>query len=377
MTLQSVDDIFDEFNALAPELARELLPNGHRSGNKWMASGIDDTGKSASLAVNLSGANIGHWTDYGNAPAGEDHGDMVDLWALKRRGGDRKAAIADARERLGKPLLFGRPAPKASPAELAARAAEAQARDAARRAQEIEERMVKIKGARALYLHRLSAAIAGSPSEWYLDGRGLSSAPIGDWPGALRHHPEVWNREAGVKIPAMLGMVLAWDGDKQVHVATHRTYLQNCSRRGWTKIDSANARMALGPWGGGYIPINKGSSGKSMTQMKPDEPLYMAEGIEKCIAIRMKMPGARIISGLNLRNMGAIVLPPQCRRLIMVVDNDKGGDELDALERAIARQQARGLTVQTVRPPHPYKDIDEWMIAVAPGPVAAEQGRAA
>jgi hypothetical protein len=101
----------------------------------------------------------------------------------------------------------------------------------------------------------------------------------------------------------------------------------------------------------------------------------MAEGIEKCIAIRMKKPGARIISGLNLRNMGAIVLPPQCRRLIMVVDNDKGDDELVSLERAIARQQARGLHVQIVRPPHPYKDIDEWMIAVAPEPV--QQGAAA
>ena len=116
-----------------------------------------------------------------------------------------------------------------------------------------------------------------------------------------------------------------------------------------------------------------------MTQMDAQEPLYMAEGIEKCLAIRMKMPGARIISGLNLRNMGAISLPPQCKRLIMVVDNDKDDAELVSLERAIARQQARGLHVQLVRPPVAYKDIDEWMIAVAPyaAPMPMEQGRAA
>jgi hypothetical protein len=114
-----------------------------------------------------------------------------------------------------------------------------------------------------------------------------------------------------------------------------------------------------------------------MTDMPAEEPVYMAEGIEKCIAIRMKMPGARIISGLNLRNMGAILLPPACRRLVMVVDNDKDDAELVSLERAIASQQARGMAVQLVRPPLPYKDIDEWMIAVAPHAVPLKQGQAA
>ena len=77
--LISVADIADQFNAQAASLARELLPNGHKAGNKWMASGIDDSGKSASLAVELSGRKIGHWTDFGNARVGEEHGDMIDL----------------------------------------------------------------------------------------------------------------------------------------------------------------------------------------------------------------------------------------------------------------------------------------------------------
>lgn len=370
MTLRSVSDIADEFNRQAVSLAKELLPNGFRSGNNWMASGIKDTGKSASLAVSLSGTRIGHWTDHGNARAGEERGDMIDLLALRRYGGDRKAALQDAKARLGSHDQFDRAAPRPSPEEMARRAEERRAMEEARAAEEAAERHSKIRGARALFLHGRTAPIADSAAERYLIGRGLSPAPVGEWPGALRFHPEAWCREQQLKIPAMLGQVFVWNGEKQVHTATHRTYLQNCPRRGWTKIDSKNARMALGPWSGGYIPINKGSSGKSMTDMKPDEPLYMAEGIEKCIAIRMKKPGARIISGLNLKNMGAIVLPPQCRRLIMVVDNDKDDRELVALERAIARQQARGLHVQTVRPPHPYKDIDEWMIAVAPGPVS-------
>lgn len=374
--LSSIDDIFGEFNRLAPELAKELLPNGHRSGNMWMASGIDDTGKSASLAVNLTGQKIGHWTDYGSAPNGDDHGDMVDLLALKRHGGDRKAAIADARERLGKPLLFGRAAPKPSPAELAARAADTQARDAARAAADAEAENVKIRGARSLFLNAKAVPLAGTPGERYLIDRGLSAAPIGNWPGSLRFHPEVWNSEHRVKMPAMLAMIVDAEGR---HIGTQRTYLQQKGGR-WTKIDSKAARMILGLSRGGFIPINKGASGKSMRHMAADEPIYGAEGSEKCLAVRMKMPGARICSLVSLRNMGLVVFPAAARRLIWVTDNDKGERELATLERSIAQQQARGIFVQQVRPPAPFKDIDEWMIAVAPGAIEQrpiEQGRAA
>lgn len=372
MTLQALDDIFDEFNRRAVDLARELLPNGHRSGNLWMASGIDDTGKSASLAVNLTGARIGHWTDYGSAQAGDDHGDMVDLLALKRYGGDRKRAIADARERLGKSFIPGRPVPKASPAELAARAAEAQARDAARQAQEERDQAQKIRGAKALYLSELARPLSGTPAEAYLIGRGLSSAPIGEWPGSLRFHPEVWNKEHRVKMPAMLAMIVNADG---AHIGTQRTYLQQTAGR-WTKLEGRSPRMILGLSRGGFIPINKGSTGKSMRHMHPDEPLYGAEGSEKCLAIRMKMPGARIASFISLRNMGHVVLPV-ARRLVWARDNDQGEKELATLERSIAQQQARGVLVQLVSPPAPYKDIDEWMIAVAPDPVSPAHGRAA
>jgi len=373
MSLSSVDDIFGEFNALAHELAKELLPNGYRAGNLWMASGIDDTGKSTSLAVNLSGAKIGHWTDYGSAAAGDDHGDMVDLLALKRYGGDRKAAIADARKRLGKPLLYGRPPPKPSPAELAKRAEEARERDEKRAAEEAEAQSQKIRGARALFLNEKAIAIAGTPAERYLVDRGLSSAPIGAWPGSLRFHPEVWNKEHRVKMPAMLAMIVNADGQ---HIGTQRTYLQQDGGR-WTKIASKSARMILGLSRGGFIPIHKGSTGKSMRHMHPDEPIYGAEGSEKCLAIRMKMPAARICSLVSLRNMGLVVFPAGARRLVWCRDNDQGERELATLERSIAQQQARGMMVQMVAPPAPYKDIDEWMIAVAPEPVSPAQGRAA
>lgn len=369
-----VGEIAHRLNATAATLAAQLLPNGHRSGNYWMASGISDTGQSASLAVSLSGSRQGKWSDFGNAGAGEEHGDMLDLLALVQFGGDRRAAIAEAKRMLGIVDDWQGPvrAPSSEDREKRARLARQRAEN--RQAKDIVEREAKMRGARALFLHADGRPIAGSPAERYLGSRGLSAAPAGRWPGSLRYHPEVYNKEAGVKIPAMLAQVFAWDGEKQVHVATHRTYLQHCRARGWCKIDSANARMALGPWSGGFIPIHRGSSDKSMTAMHPDEPVYIAEGIEKCLAIRMKMPEARIISGLNLRNMGAIVLPPQARRLVFVFDNDAGEAEQSALERVIARQQARGLEVSHVFPPPEYKDIDDWMVKESPEPAKVPAG---
>lgn len=368
MTLQALEDIFDEFNELARTLAPELLPNGFKSGNKWMASGIDDTGKSASLAVNLSGASIGHWFDYGSPPPGEERGDMVDLLALKRHRGDRKLAIADARERLGKPLqTFGRPAPRPHPAELAARAEAARLRAEKRQAEEEREQAVKIRRARSLFLCEASVPIAATPAERYLIARGLSSAPIGSWPGSLRFHPEVWNKEHGLKMPAMLACIVNAAGE---HIGTQRTYLQQDGGV-WGKIPGKSARMILGVMNGGFIPIHKGASGKSMRHAKPGEKIYGAEGSEKCLAIRMKMPGARICSLVSLRNMGAVVFPAAVGGLVWITDNPKDEREQDRLERSIAEQQARGIAVSQVYPPRPYKDIDEWMIAVAPGAVSS------
>ena len=86
--------IAEKINAMARDLAPDLLPNGHynQGRDKWMFSGIPDTGKSASAWVHLSGPNIGKWFDMGNAAPGEDKGDMLDLLRLKLGQADRYEA---------------------------------------------------------------------------------------------------------------------------------------------------------------------------------------------------------------------------------------------------------------------------------------------
>ena len=369
----SVAEIAERLNAQAASLAPDLLPNGHRAGNKWMASGISDHGKSASLFVHLSGSRIGHWCDMGNAAPGEERGDMIDLLRLVL-GLDARGAVDEAKRRLGIQDEFTPGAAKPDAALLAARAEEARARAEARQADEDAEIAVKIRRAKALFLSG-EALSAGSPADAYLQGRAIR--PLESWPGSLRWHPEVWCTPERCKVPAMLAAIYRADGSQ---VGTHRTFLQRDPKRGWVKIASPNAKMVLGTMWGGFIPINKGSSGKSMAKMAQGEPVYVTEGIEDALVVRMMKPSARVIAAISLGNIGAIVLPPAARVLVVVADRDPSAKAQEQLERAIAQQQARGLSVQLVMPPEmydgePLKDVNDWHRAILRA--QSRQGRAA
>lgn len=358
--LVPVDEIARRLNDCALELCRELLPNGRKSGNVWQFSGMGDTGNSWSAWCYISGPRVGHWQDAGNAMAGEERGDMLDLIRIRMGLADSKAAIAEAKDRLGIHDTFeGRPR-QISAEERAAQAEAARRRAMQREAEEKAEFERKARGARALYLHEDAVGIAGTPAEAYLRGRMIDMGQQGRWPGALRFHPEVWYKPERVKIPAMLAPIYRADG---VHIGTHRTYL-DCARGQWGKIGAPDAKKVTGNMWGGFIPIAKGASGKSMAKMLEGEPVYMCEGIEDALCIRMMRPEARIVSTISVGNMGAVILPPAARSLVLVCDRDDKVAAQDQLERAIAAQQARGLDVRIVMPPAPHKDINDWWRAL-------------
>ena len=375
----SVSEIADRLNALAGELAPELLPNGRygEARRSWTASSVMDTGCSHSLVVQLHGAHAGQWKDYGNCGADEERGDMIDLLRHVRFGGHKGEAIAEAKRILGIADTFTPDRERLSPAALAElqarRAQEQRARAEARSEAEAKHRAARIKGAQALFLHSEARRIEGTPAEACLRGRGIS---LGDrsgggsakWPGSLRYHPCVWNSEAQAKLPALLAMIVTPQGE---HVGTHRIWLQRhaqpgfSGQAGWAKLDSANAKKVLGTFWGGFVPVNKGASGKSMRDVGSDEAIYMCEGPEDALVIREKLPAARIVCAISLGNMGAIVFPANARRLVVVADRDEKAPEVDKLERAIAQQQARGLQVSTVLPPKGFKDVNDWAQGIA------------
>lgn len=335
------------------ELTRQLLPNCQRDGQLLRIGSIDGE-QGQSMVINLSGELKGHWKDF----AAGDAGDMLDLIQACARLPEKRDAVVWAKQWLGiedswQPGYRGpTPEERQRQAEAARERAEREQAAAAR------EREAKMRGARALYLR--GVPIAGTPAEHYLRNRALTP---GDgegalWPGVLRYCPEVYCREVRVKVPAMLAAAYLADG---THAATHRTFLQLDDRRGWCKLDVTTPKKVLGAIGGAFIPVNKGASGKSMRAMPEGEAVYVTEGIEDALVIRMKKPEARIIAAYSLDNIGAVVLPPAARRLVVVADRDENPREQDKLERAIARQQARGLKVEIVMPPVGVKDFNDWL----------------
>jgi hypothetical protein len=351
---------------MAAELAAELLPNGRRAGNKWMFSGIPDHGQSESAWVNLSGGSIGHWLDMGNAAPGEERGDMLDLLRIKL-GLDQRGAFQEARRRLGRPV--GGERAEISQEERQRRVAEARAKLEALEQKQQAERAAKAKRAKAMWLG--ARAIAGSPAEWYLRGRGLSIGHL--IPGALRFLPDAWHGELERHNPAMVAAIINREGE---HIGTHRIFIERRGPNDWRKLQGATAKMVLGNMWGGFIPINKGSSRKSMAAMPEGEPIYICEGPEDAIAIRMIKPAARIICAISLANIGAILFPQQARSLVIVADRDDKHDALAALERSIAQQQARGLNVSIVMPPaqvngRKVKDINDWVLTLRSKEAAA------
>ena len=371
-------EICARLNREAMALCRELLPQGEQCGNSWMASGVWDMGKSRSMAVHLAGERQGHWTDFGGCAPGEERGDMMDLVRIRLCGGDAGAAFAEAKRRLGIDDMFT-PGPRAQPdpAEQARRAEEARARAEAGEARQAAERERKAKSARALWLGEGARPIAGTPAEQYLRARGIDVGPGldgtgGKWPGSLKFRDALRHRPSEGHYPALLAAGFNAAGQQRF---CHRIWLSQQGGR-WSKIAHEHAKMVLGPFWGSFVPISRGKADTPISRMAQGEAVYVTEGIEDALVVRMLRPELRVICAVSLGNIGAIVLPPQARQLVIVADRDDKVQAQDTLERAIAAQQARGLEVRLVMPPPGAKDVNDWLRGGAGAAGSAMRGAA-
>jgi len=74
----------------------------------------------------------------------------------------------------------------------------------------------------------------------------------------------------------------------------------------------APAKKVLGPMGGGAIRLSRAA-----------ETLYLAEGIETALSVRRALgPDAATWAAVSLNNMGAVILPPIVRRVVLCADAD-------------------------------------------------------
>jgi len=346
----SIDELKALGGAQIRAIAAECLPNGRPDGIYWRTGSIaDEPGQS--LAVTLDGADRGLWCDHA-ASGPEGGGNVLQLIAWTRFGGDIKAAIAWLKSFLGLDGL--------DPGRLATVRAQArrQAVDGAEK--QARQREDRRRSAHALFLS--AAPIAGTPAELYLRGRGIDLRILGRAPGSLRFRADVYNKEAARALPCLLAAVVDLDGR---HIATHRIWIAPDSKGGWTKADLENAKMALGSFAGGFIPLWKGRCPKAMGELAPGTDVYVSEGIEDGLSTACASPEQRVIAAVTLGNIGKLRLPEGMGRLIIVGQRYKPGPETDALEAAIVAQQAGGRDVWLTPPPAGFKDVNDALRAVA------------
>jgi hypothetical protein len=353
----SVSELNQMLTARISSLMPVLLPMGRQRHGEWVEASTRAGGMGDSLMVCMTGAKAGIWSHF----AAGRSGDLIDLVAYLRTGGDVGAACAWARDWLG---LGGGGAASVRPAAAIAEAraaAQARARAAAAEAE------TRAGRARAMWLGGASLA-GGDVVDRYLTGRAIGLALLGRVPGCLRAMARLPHRTdgpGGARWPAMLAAVVGGDG---VHLATHRTWLRD---DGSGKAPVAPAKMVLGDYMGGHIPIWKGRHREPLHRLRAGVPLFVSEGIEDGLSVARLLPDARVIAAISISNMASLVLPDTVRELVLVAQNDpetladgRPHPARLALDAAVRAHAAAGRVVKLARPPAPFKDFNDWVQAL-------------
>lgn len=343
-------------------LAPELLPNGKKRGNLWRTGSIEDE-PGESLAVNLSGAYPGKWTDFSADKGARDRsGDMLTLVALVHFGGDRRRACDWARSYLGLDTL--------DPQRIATVRAEATRRQVSADKEAKRKAEWMRRKAQALFIPEAGCVpIENSPAELYLASRGIDLSLLARSPRALGFHPAVWNEEAKADLPCMLARILDAHGN---HIATHRTWIEpDPAGHLWRKARLVNAKMALGAFTGGYIPLWKGESRVSLHKIPTGLPIAVSEGIEDGLTIACACPDLRVIAAVSLSNIANLPIPPNgpdgapSNRVTIVGQRDAQGSQADlALKSVVAKLTDRGVDVFLALPLEGFKDANDVLAGV-------------
>lgn len=346
MSLMDVKDIVHLLTGHAETICRKILPGGVKAGPHWQCGSLAGE-KGQSLKVMLRGRQPGNWRDFS---AGEG-GDILDLIARALYAGDKRMALTWAKDFLG--------LDKADPDEL--RAAQQRIEVERKRAAEADQRDAEKKRSYCWQVWGVEGVkdLAGTPVEAYLAGRGIDLAACPST-GSLRWHRDLPHGPSRQRLNAMVAAVVTPEGKFS---GIHRTYLELRGGR-WLKAFPQNqrlAKMGLGRWGGGYVSISKGASGKSLAEAPEGDHAILTEGIEDALCLAIEVPEARVLACLSLGNIGKIRLPPQIGRVTIFGDNDEGDGERAQLARAAQEQADRHKDVRIARPPAGFKDANDYL----------------
>jgi hypothetical protein len=341
--LHSIQEIVSRLTAAAEQLAVELLPGGRREGREWVAGDLHGSA-GRGVSVCIGGTKVGRWADF---KGGGGSGDLLDLVAATRTGGDKGEALKWARAWLGlsgeraREVAPPPPRPRQDPQHVAAH---------------------RHKIARRIFANALPWPT--SPVEHYLHGRGIRRADLVHVPNALRYDPECQCPERNRAAPAMVACIMR--GSEMIGV--HRTWIDRTPTGQWQKAKLRSAKKVLGEQRGGYIPLARGASGQPLARAPEGDVVALCEGIEDALTIATEMPDWRVLTTINVGNLGAIDLPASIGTVVLCLDRDGENPAIArSIEAAVQRYTAEGRDVREARPPEGFKDFNAWRQAVLTG----------
>lgn len=293
------------------DVCRYYLPSGVRAGAYWCVGDISGS-EGRSLQVRLvegSRAPVGYWIDQN--PAGDGHGDLLDLIRLNRGLPGVPEAIAEARAFLKLPVLPPLPAFQRQGGGAAGSA-----------------------GSASQKLWRLCKKVDGSHAAAYLASRGLA----GPYPEAIRFHPSLFvhvnpGDTTSSQYPGLVGAVT----DPNYKIVGLQRYFLDPDSPAKAKFDEPKRSM--------------GACDGNAVRFSPFHPIQLVgEGIENSLTVRHCIGSGWNIGAAGTANhMSRFVFTPGTEWVVSLEDADDAG----AAAGKILAERATAAGMKSLRIPSP------------------------
>jgi hypothetical protein len=371
-------DVKPQLQAIARELARELVPNGKAKGNIWQAPSPHRSNSApTSFCIWIGGDDrAGGFKDFVTGEAGDVFATIE--YCLANVSGPKEAlAWAKARLGLDGPMDKARiQRVKAEAKVKAAAAAELDEKEkerkrafarnvwlAGRPLEEGTEAWVYLTEARRIPMEKLYAV---RPIGALRSARSIKyhwpKLEIGDSAGG---EDQAWFRSkrprSGISShPGMLATMAPVNGGK--NAGLHRTFLAEGGRG---KADVPTPKRMMGQLSGCWIPLWRGKTGlspRNAAKKGEKSVTVVCEGIEDGLSIATADPSLRVCAVGALGGLTSMPFPDCASELIVFADNDWEGSQAAAqLDKAVARLSRLGPT-RVARLPAHLKDPNEVLM---------------
>ena len=356
-------------------ICRECLSAGKKTadGEYWACGDIHNTPpkKNGSLRVWLRGQSSGNWFDFATG----EHGDIFDLIALRRYGGDKKKAfIEEVKYYYGHNAFTKKtkPVPKPPPPPEPEPFVPACDWPPEKRELRPKQREYAIRNFRnSLSIYTLPKGFTENPVASYLGARGIDVNSFVHKGGrigkisTLKCAPWFYDHSANANLPSMLAFFI----DATGIFAMQRTALSRAPEGHWVKTKLTEPKKHIGKIKGGIIPVwngmfvcaktNRLMMRRPLAHADPDETVYLTEGVEDALSIAWANPEYRVCATGGMFFFAHVWLPKQIRSVCVMADNDSSIKKQQQLKNQLMLLKERGLTVECCYPPHEVKDWNE------------------